>query len=156
VTNEVEICYISPAGIFLVSARKIRKNRLRGSDTTAASGGRREGSEWQRSKFRERIANKKFWVPQQDGTDREAYRRILLFVLYSARLQAVLPKNPPGPRRYLTARRFLGAAICRPENACHPERNEVESKDPYLAMQSIALPLAAGKADSLTRSARSE
>ena len=71
---------VPPAGIFLVPARKIGQNRLRGSDSTAASGGRREGSEWQRSKFRERIANKKFWVPQQDGTDREAYRRILLFV----------------------------------------------------------------------------
>ena len=40
----------------------------RGSDPTAAGGGRREGSEWLRSKFRERTANKKFWVPQQDTT----------------------------------------------------------------------------------------
>ena len=36
-----------------------------GSDPTAAGGGGREGSEWQRSKFRERIANRKFRVPQQ-------------------------------------------------------------------------------------------
>ena len=97
VTNEVEICYISPAGIFLVSARKIRKNRLRGSDTTAASGGRREGSEWQRSKFRERIANKKFWVPQQDGTDREAYQRILLFVLCYPGFKPPFLRTLPAP-----------------------------------------------------------
>ena len=36
-----------------------------GSDPTAAGGGGREGSEWQRSKFRERTANRKFRVPQQ-------------------------------------------------------------------------------------------
>jgi len=39
---------------------------MRGSDTTAAGGGRREWNEWQWSKFREQSANKKFRVPQQE------------------------------------------------------------------------------------------
>ena len=38
-----------------------------GSEATAASGGVREPSEWQRSKFHERIASKKFRAPQQEG-----------------------------------------------------------------------------------------
>ena len=36
-----------------------------GNEPTAASGGRKEAREWQRSKFHERTANKKFWAPQQ-------------------------------------------------------------------------------------------
>jgi len=39
---------------------------VRGSDASAAGGGWSELSEWQRSKFRERSANRKFRAPQQD------------------------------------------------------------------------------------------
>ena len=58
-----------------------------GSDGSAASGGRSDRSEWQRSKFRERTANRKFRVPQQGdsldlgecltpGISRAKYRKI--------------------------------------------------------------------------------
>ena len=41
---------LPPAGVFLVPARKTRKNRLGGSDPTAAGGGNREDEMAQRSK----------------------------------------------------------------------------------------------------------
>ena len=37
-----------------------------GNEPTAAGGGRKEAREWQRSKFHEQTANKKFWAPQQE------------------------------------------------------------------------------------------
>ena len=58
---------LPPAGIFLVPARKIRKNRLGGSDGSTACGRKSDLSEWQRSKFCERKANREFWAPQQEA-----------------------------------------------------------------------------------------
>ena len=50
--------------------------RVEGSDGSAAGGGVSDLSEWQRSKFCERIASRKFWVPQQDSSkNSQCYRR---------------------------------------------------------------------------------
>ena len=43
----------------------------KGSEPTAAGGGGRKASEWQRSKFCERIANGKFRAPQQGKEDEQ-------------------------------------------------------------------------------------
>ena len=40
---------------------------VQGSEGSAAGGRESDLSEWQRSKFRERIASKKFWAPQQEA-----------------------------------------------------------------------------------------
>ena len=47
-----------------------------GSDPSAAGGGYSEGSDGQRSKFRERSASWKFWAPQPDTGTREAHNKI--------------------------------------------------------------------------------
>ena len=61
--------------LFLIRQEKYQKidysqsfdgGRKGGSDGSAASGGRSDLSEWQRSKFCERTANRKFRAPQQD------------------------------------------------------------------------------------------
>jgi len=62
--------------IFPVSAmyRRAVRNMPGGSELSAACGRFSEASEWQRSKFRERTASKKFWVPQQDCSRRKKPR----------------------------------------------------------------------------------
>jgi len=69
------------------------------------------------------------------------------------RLQAVLPKNPPGPRRYLAARRFLGAVFARQKTHVILSevavRHEVEGSVFCGAFHRAAFQ-AAGKADSST------
>ena len=62
-----------------------RGDREGGSEPTAAGGGRREASEWQRSKFCERIASKEFRAPQQESENRPR-----------GRLRGEAPASPSG------------------------------------------------------------